>query len=434
MALIGLATIVLVVVSLLTGRVTPVIALILFPLAGALLAGFGPTDLSEFFNSGLLRVAPVATMFIFAILFFGILQDTGLFRPIINWIIGVTKGNAVAITVATAMVGALAHLDGAGATTFLLTVPALLPLYVGLGMNRYLMLMMLCLGAGLANMLPWAGPLGRASAVSGIDLTVLWHPLIPIQIVGLVLLAGFAVLMGLREKRIMSKTTGDENPTGSMAQYALKVTDEELALERPQLIFVNGGLFLATVVALVLGLLPPAFLFMISLSLLLLINYRDVDSQINRMKAHAPSALTMATIIFAAGAFLGLMDGTGMLRVMAEQLVEILPESVVPTLHIWVGLIGAPLELVLSTDAFYFGLMPVMLEIVEPTGVPTESIVYAMLIGNIIGTFISPFSPALWLALGLAGASMGRHIRYSLLPLWLFSIAVFGVGFLLGLY
>lgn len=191
---------------------------------------------------------------------------------------------------------------------------------------------------------------------------------------------------------------------------------------------------MATVVALVMGLLPPAFLFMISLSLLLLINYRDVDSQINRMKAHAPSALTMATIIFAAGAFLGVMDGTGMLRVMAEQLVEILPESVVPQLHIWVGLIGAPLELVLSTDAFYFGLMPVMLEVVEPTGVPTESIVYAMLIGNIIGTFISPFSPALWLALGLAGASMGRHIRYALLPLWLFSIAVFGVGFLLGLY
>lgn len=237
MAVIGLVTIVLVVVSLLTGRVTPVIALILFPLAGALLAGFGPADLSEFFNSGLLRVAPVATMFIFAILFFGILQDTGLFRPIINWIIGVTKGNVVAITVATALVGALAHLDGAGATTFLLTVPALLPLYVGLGMNRYLMLMMLCLGAGLANMLPWAGPLGRASAVSGIDLTVLWHPLIPIQIIGLGLLVGFAVLMGQRERRIMSRTTAMTTPTGSMAQYALKVTDEELALERPQLIF-----------------------------------------------------------------------------------------------------------------------------------------------------------------------------------------------------
>ena len=252
------------------------------------MAGFGPDALSGFFTAGLLRVAPVATMFVFAILFFGVLQDTGLFRPIINWIIGVTKGNPVAITVATAMVGALAHLDGAGATTFLLTVPALLPLYVGLGMSRYLMLMMLCLGAGLANMLPWAGPLGRAAAVSGIDVTALWHPLIPIQIIGLILLAGFAVLMGLREKRVMARSGEALQAGGDMTQYALQGSDEALQLERPKLIAVNALLFAVTVIALVAGLLPPAFIFMIALSVLLLVNYRDVDAQLERMKAMRP--------------------------------------------------------------------------------------------------------------------------------------------------
>ncbi len=434
MALVGLTTIILVVVSLLTGRVAPVIALVLFPLGGAIVTGFGPAEVSEFFNSGLARVASVATMFVFAILFFGILQDTGLFRPIINWMIGITKGNPVAITVATAMVGALAHLDGAGATTFLLTVPALLPLYLGVGMNRYLMLLMLCLGAGIANMLPWAGPLGRASVVSGIPVSELWQPLIAIQVVGLILLAAFAVVIGLRQKKRLEAMSETVGRSGDVSAYRIEATSEQSELERPNLILANAGLFAATVFALVFGMLPPAFLFMIALSLLLLINYPSIDGQMDRMKAHAGSALTMAAIIFAAGAFLGLMDGTGMLRAMAVELVAILPESLIPYLHILVGFVGAPLELVLSTDAFYFGLMPIVLEVMEPTQVPTASVVHAMLIGNIIGTFISPFSPALWLALGLAGANMGRHIRYSLLPLWAFSIVVFCVGLLFGLF
>ncbi|MDP5069313.1 MAG: SLC13 family permease, partial [Congregibacter sp.] len=100
--------------------------------------------------------------FVFAITFFGILQDAGLFRPLLDAMVGLTKANVIAVTVATAVIGMLAHLDGAGATTFLLTIPALLPLYKQLRMSPYLMLLMLALGAGIFNMLPWAGPLGRA--------------------------------------------------------------------------------------------------------------------------------------------------------------------------------------------------------------------------------------------------------------------------------
>jgi CitMHS family citrate-Mg2+:H+ or citrate-Ca2+:H+ symporter len=55
-----------------------------------------------------------------------------------------------------------------------------------------------------------------------------------------------------------------------------------------------------------------------------------------------------------------------------------------------------------------------------------------MVIGNIIGTFISPFSPALWLALGLAGLEMGRHIRYSFFWVWGFSIILIVAAMLIG--
>lgn len=201
LTLIGLLTICSLVVLLLVGRMAPILPLILVPLAGALLAGFGLEAITGFFTDGLGKVISIATMFVFAITFFGVLQDTGLFRPIIGTMVRLTSGNVIAVTVATALIGMLAHLDGAGATTFLLTIPALLPLYRKLGMSPYLMLLLLALGAGIFNMVPWAGPLGRAAAVTGIEVTELWRPLIAIQGVGVVLLVALAVLLGRREQR-----------------------------------------------------------------------------------------------------------------------------------------------------------------------------------------------------------------------------------------
>lgn len=109
----------------------------LVPVIGAFITGFGLEDLSTFFEEGLGSVMKVVVMFIFAIIFFGILQDVGLFTPIIRTLIKTTRGNVVAVAVGTGLIGVVAHLDGSGSTTFLLTIPALLPLYQALHMSRY---------------------------------------------------------------------------------------------------------------------------------------------------------------------------------------------------------------------------------------------------------------------------------------------------------
>src|SRR5690606_37629007 len=172
---------------------------------------------------------------------------------------------------------------------------------------------------------------------------------------------------------------------------------------------------------LVWGIVPAGFIFMIGVSIALPLNYRSVNEQMDRIKAHAPNALLMAAIILAAGSFLGILNGTNMLDSIATDLVKILPAVIVPYLHIIIGVLGVPFDLLLSTDAYYFALFPIVEQVVTSFGVPSLSAAYAMIIGNIIGTFVSPFSPALWLALGLAGLEMGRHIRYSLPIMWGFS-------------
>ena len=439
----GLFIIVTVVALLLSGKCAPVVSLALVPLAGALLAGFSPADIAPFFTKGMIKVAPVATMFIFAIVFFGLMQDVGLFAPLVRGLLSLTRGNVVAVAVCTALLGMAAHLDGAGATTFLLTVPALLPLYQRLRMSPYLMLMLLAIGAGMMNLTPWAGPMGRASAVTGIDVGTLWQPLIPLQAMGAVVLAIFAVVLGLRERnRIAVKmaaggATANEEAEAPWVDHAIGdqgVTPASTMNARgPLSLILNTAIFAAVLAGLLSGVLPAPFVFMIGTALALVVNFRTQQAQIDRIKAHAPNALIMAAIILTAGAFLGIMDGSGMLKSMANDLVQILPAATVPSLHLILGVFGLPLELVLSTDAYYFGLLPIVHEIVSAHGVSPIVTVHAMAIGNSIGTFISPFSPALWLALGLAGLDMGKHIRYSLGWMWAYSLIMLGVGVVIGL-
>ena len=186
------------------------------------------------------------------------------------------------------------------------------------------------------------------------------------------------------------------------------------------------------IVIMLANLAPPEFAFMIGTSLALIINYKSVDEQMDRLKAHAPNALMMAAVIIAAGMFLGVLNETGMLKVIATDFIKIIPDAVGPYLHIIVGIFGVPLDLLTSTDAYYFAVLPIVEQTASQFHVSAVSTAYAMVIGNIIGTFVSPFSPALWLAIGLAEANMGTYIKYAFFWIWGFAIVLLLIAVLMG--
>ena len=430
LSIIGLIATALVVILLMGKRFSPMIALTIIPFIAALVAGFEMSEIADFYESGIAKVTGVAVMFIFAILYFGIMQDVGLFTPLINKMLQITGSNPVAITCGTVIIASIAHIDGSGASTFLITIPALLPLYKKMKMNPYLLLLLVAISASVINMFPWGGPMGRTAVILGVDPTDLWRPLIPLQIIALVMLLVLAYFLGLREKSRMKKldsTAYAENEDPQETQLNIK----KYPHAKP--VWVNLLLTSAVIALLFWGVIPAGFTFMIGVGIALLLNFPKKETQMKRLKKHAPNALVMATIILAAGSFLGILNGSGMLNSIAEDMVNILPEAVIPNLHIIVGILGVPLELVLSTDATYFALFPIIEQIVTGYGVDATVAIYAMMIGNVIGTFISPFSPALWLALGLSGLEMGKHIRYSFLWIWGFSLVLILAAFLVGI-
>lgn len=437
LSLIGFLTILVIVVLLLSNKVIPIVAMVIPPIIGALLAGYSFSELGGFFEDGIGSVISVAVMFIFAIMFFGIMQDAGLFDPFIKKMVAFSRGNIIIVCIITVLIAAIAQLDGSGASTFLIAIPALLPLYKKLNMNPYLLLLLIAGSASIMNMLPWAGPLGRTASVIGADVTELWRPLIPIQLIGMVLMLAIAVYMGMREKRRILR----EHGTLETAAVTESADDKNVdsgeapadALARPKLIWVNALLAIAVIGVLVWGIIPAGMIFMLGVSLALPINYPNVKVQMERVKAHAPGAMMMASIILAAGLFLGILEGTGMLEAIANDVVGVLPGSIAPYLHLIIGFLGVPFDLLLSTDAYYFALLPIVDQVALGFGIDSLSTAYAMIIGNIVGTFVSPLAPAVWLALGLAGLEMGKHIRYSLFWMWGLSLVLLLVAVLIGL-
>ena len=163
------------------------------------------------------------------------------------------------------------------------------------------------------------------------------------------------------------------------------------------------------------------------------INYPNSKDQVNRIRAHAPEALQMAAILLAAGTFLGIMNGTGMIESIATDLIPLLPDILGPHLDILMAILGVPLVMIFSADQLYFSLMPVVQQIAAHYDITAHSIAYAMLLGENVGFAISPVVPSVYLAIGLAGVDLGKHIRYSVLWLWGLSLILFIVAVVLGL-
>ena len=181
------------------------------------------------------------------------------------------------------------------------------------------------------------------------------------------------------------------------------------------------------------GWLDPAFSFVLGVAVLLPLNFNSARLQIDRIKEHAPNALMMASVIIAAAVFLGVLNESGMLENVALAMLQIIPDSVGQYLHVIVGTLGVPLDMLTSTDAYYFSVLPLVEATAGQFGVAATSTAYALLVGNIIGTFVSPFAPAAWLAIGLAEADMGKYIRYSFGIMWGFSIILLFAAILLGI-
>ena len=426
----GFGLMFLIVTLILLRRISPLVAFVTLPVIASALAGFGLGEIGKFITEGLKAVAPTATLFIFAILYFGVMRERGLFAPLVNFLLRSTGGKPLAVAVVTVAVTAVTHLDGIGAATFLLVIPALLPLYLRLGMKREMLLCLVVLSAGVMNMVPWGGTTARASAVTGIDASQLWISLIPVQAVGLALVMALAVFLGLRAQR---SPLGHGMLAGHEAAQTAEPGDDGRQLSPLSWRYwANLVLTLIILVCLFTGAFPLFACFMVGLGVALVLNYPSLAEQNQAVLRHASDAMQMALVMLAAGILLGVLAGAGMSDGMAPWMINVLPEGSANWLHVIIGAFGVPLGMLFSPDAYYFALLPVIRDVAVAAGVDPASVANAMLIGENTGFGISPVVPSVYLAIGLAGVELYKHIRYTVLWAWGISLVMLAAAVLFG--
>ena len=469
---------------IMTKRLTPMVALILVPTIFGLFAGAG-LGLGDMILDQIGMMAPTAALLMFAIMFFGIMIDVGLFDPLVRVITRVTGDDPAKIVLGTAILAGAVSLDGDGSTTFIITTSAMLPLYLRLGMSPVVLTCVAGLMNGTLNIVPWGGPTVRAATALNVSATDIFVPMLPSLAVGLVIALAFAWFLGLSERRRIGRIdptrldgpTGlggilaprllrgaDAKPgaratlrTGSIVTVAgartgipaasvavLDDTDTETdtamadtmldpnrSTLRPRLIWFNLALTLAVMVLLVLDIFPLPFVFMVGAGLALVVNFTKLKSQADEIVAHAPSIVGVVSMVLAAGVLVGVLTGTGMVDAMANWITTVIPSSMGSFLAVITGVLSIPFTFFMSNDAFYFGILPVLAQSAAHFGIDPVEMARASITGQPVH-LQSPLVPAILLLVSLAGVNLGDHHKKVLWRAALVSLAMLGVGVLVG--
>ncbi|WP_116126504.1 CitMHS family transporter [Lewinella sp. IMCC34183] len=427
LAFLGLLTILLLLFLVISKTLSPVVALVVVPVTTALLAGFG-LETADFMTAGIVAIAPTAAMFVFAILFFGIMMDAGTFEPVIRRLLALAGNDPARIAVVTALLAMLVHLDGSGAVTFLITIPAMLPLYDALGMRRTTLATVAALAAGTMNILPWGGPTIRAATALDVPVTELFNPILLPVVVGLLSVLAIAWWLGLTERR---RLAGQRSV--AIVTERPEPEGEEPDNRRPDRLWFNGLLILVTVGILISAIVPPHVVFIGAFVIGVTVNYPRLARQRERIDAHARAALLMASILFAAGCFTGILKSSGMIEAMAAAAVTFVPDAVGERLALLTGLASMPASLLFDPDSFYFGMLPLLSTTAEHFGGDGLEVGRAAIMGQMTTGFpVSPLTGSTYLLVGLTGVDLGEHQRRTIPLAFLVTLIILLSAVLIG--
>ncbi|MFF8969215.1 CitMHS family transporter [Streptomyces sp. NPDC014995] len=479
LTILGFAMIATFLVLIMLKKMSPIAALVLIPALFCVFVGKG-AKLGDYVIEGVGNLAPTAAMLMFAIVYFGLMIDVGLFDPIVRGILKFCKADPLRIVVGTAVLAAIVSLDGDGSTTFMITVSAMYPLYKRLKMSLVVMTGVAATANGVMNTLPWGGPTARAATALKLDAGDIFVPMIPALLVGLLFVFVLAYFLGLRERKRLgvlsleevleqekivkdeqeqetetvlvgagasggsgkvrlTKATGgagsgtdaaDDGDDGD--DVRLQGLDPDRPTLRPKLYWFNALLTVTLLTAMIMEWLPIPVLFILGAALALTVNFPHMPDQKARLAAHADNVLNVSGMVFAAAVFTGVLQGTGMVDAMAKWIVDGIPEGMGPHMALVTGFLSLPLTYFMSNDGFYFGVLPVLAEAGAAHGVSPLEIARASLVGQPLH-MSSPLVPAVYVLVGMARVEFGDHTRFVVKWAAITSLVILGSGILFGI-
>ena len=411
-------------------------AVIVLSLTGALPDVVGPLAILDalkgYIGTGANSVLNTVVLFTFAIVYFNVLSDAGMFDMIVGAVMKRMGNHVSAILLMTCFLAFISHLDGSGATTMLITIPTMLPLYKKMRIPNVILLCYVGLWSGVENMLPWTSALARVSASTGVDAYELWNVLLPVQIVGFIILIVSCFVLG---NILKAKGCGMSDEEFNLIKSGMGKKEEPVLKVSNTVLYIDMIMTVVMVVAMLLGWLNTNVAFMIFLSFALLLNCPEGARQMTaQIRKHGATALNMVMILFSIGMLVGVMKDTGMMNAMTEALVSLVPEAMGSHLTFIIALLSVPLSMAVGSDSLYMIMAPIFGNMAVAFGGTTMHAAGACVIGACIAANLCLVAPTPYLALGLAEVEMKDNLKYLFIPTWILGIVLAIVGAIVGVF
>lgn len=428
-AVLGFSMMLILTAVLVSGKFTPSIPMIVVPMIFAAIMRPTFSELSEWVTSGLQGQVSNAAMFTFAIIFFGVMMDAGVFDRIVSKMMLGAK-SVTAVCILTILATIVAHSDGSGATTYLIVIPPFLMIYKKLKMRPLVLMCLVSITAGVMNSLPWGGPCGRLAAGFGISATDILIAELPGMVIGLILCFLIALYYARQEIK-----RGAGMPAGMTPADLFKETDKtdaEKALLRPKLFAFNVALIICVIIVMFVSGLPTFLCFMVAAALGLIVNYPSAKLQGERLKSYAPTVLTMVSVLFASGIFTGILNNSPMKDSMVEMVAEVLSGSATAHINTIMGFLWGPLSAIgLNHEACAYTIVPMLQSIAADHITPFQASA-SYLMTFVPQVFVNPSTAAMYIGLGLAGIEFKDHWKFTFKWAMLICTVCFGGSILIG--
>lgn len=414
---VGFLMLLVIVVLLLTGKVSLPPIFVVVPVIACLLCGFGLGPINGFIGTGLNSVLNTVALFTFAVLYFSILNDVGMFDVIVGKMMRFLGNKVELVMLITCLVATISHLDGSGATTMLVTIPMMLPIYKKMKIRPQALLLLAAVCSGSMNMTPWCSSVLRLTSATGTDAMELWRFVLPLQIICLIL--SYLIVFPLA--RLERK-----NGAGMNAQEfaALKATLNQPVKTKVSMgiIWFDVILTVVLLVAMLAGVVKSNLGFMVGLAIALVVNFPNPKEQTKKVKEFGGTALNMIMIIFSIGVLVGVLKDSGMMDGMVSTILAVVPESLGSHLTWLVSALSVPLSMFLGSDTVYMAVAPIMANVVTAFGSSVMQLNAAFLIGACLSANLCLVGPTPYLALGLADVDMPSNLKYCF-P-WVFGMSL----------
>ena len=138
------------------------------------------------------------------------MSEQGLFDPIVDFVLKRVGKNVTAIFIAVLVVACVGHLDGTGASTYLITIPAFKPIMDRLKVKPTSFLGTIIAMMAVMNIIPWGGPTLRAASVAQVEVYDLYSFIFPAVGAMMLIAIGIAVIVYIAAVVVLKIFSKDE--------------------------------------------------------------------------------------------------------------------------------------------------------------------------------------------------------------------------------